>query len=350
MVKCLEEIGNMELSLGKKKELVDKYLKTKKMIKIFDIYFENIDNVSMYIFLTYQLKSKTYRVSWIDLTAMENKNVADWFNSNLLFPEQADKFKNIIATNGNCEEFIDKDNIDSKVIMNSYITNYNPKVRTFEFKRYIPRCWAFLRDAILILFKDLPGNCFSFYQIMMEKLVKPEKNFIFYYDGKQNDLDRLFDDNMKESGKILKENGFISYLEKAKDVYYGVVGIEKKYLVEITENKNVKEMQLFCSCGCQDFCQHIYAVLLAIRNKKENRFYKITYKDENVPLLERVENFNYYLCLGIEKDSFVVISRNNIIELPILNKDKEMNWEIIEDDDKKSLEKDLAIYMKEHTK
>lgn len=340
----------MQLSLSKKKTLVDKYLKNCKMVKIFDIYMENIDSISMYITLTYQLKSKTYRVNWVDLTAMENNKVGDWFNSNLLFPEKAEKFKSIIATNPNCEAFIDKDSIDSRVLMNSYITNYDPKIRTFEFKRYIPRCWSFLNKAILILFQNLPGNCFSFYQIMMEKLISPEKGYIFYYDEKKNDLDRLFDEKVKIAGKTIYDSKAVTFIEKVKDVYYGIVETDAKYLVEIMVKDDVKEAQLFCSCGCQSFCQHMYASLLAIKNKTGNKFYKITEKNEELSLLDRVKNFNYYLCLGIKGDSFIVIIGNRIAALPILDIGNNMNWEIVEDDEKKTLEHSLTSFLNEHNK
>ena len=338
----------MQINIEEKKTLVTKYLKRNKMKPIFDIYLENIDKISMYIVLSYQLKDKTYRVSWIDLTAMENKHVEYWLNSNLIFPENAEKFKTIIASNEKCQEYVDEDEIDSKVVMNSYITHYEPDLRTFEFKRYIPPCWSFLSNAIFILFDNMPRFCFSFYQIMLEKLIKPEVNYIFNYDKKKDDIKSLFSLDAKKIGSKIYNNGFVTNLEKSNNTYYGIVKDDKEYLTEIVYNDDVKEMQMLCTCGCKTFCKHLYATTLALNDKKELRYYKIAYKDENKSILDRIRNFEYFLCLGISDKYFIVIQQNSLVALPILDKEYKLNWQIIEDDDSKTLEKKLKQYLKEN--
>lgn len=338
----------MELNINKKKQLVDKYLKANKMNPIFDIYLENIDNISMYIVISYQLKDKTYRVSWIDLTAMENEKVSYWFNSNLIFPEKAEKFKNIIASNEKVEQYKDLDKIDSMVIMNSFITNYEPSVRTFEFKRYIPKCWSFLSNAIYILFDNMPRFCFSFYQIMIEKLLTPEVNYIFYHDKEEDDVDTFFSNDIKKIGSKIYNDGFVKNLEKVNNTYYGIIKDDKEYLTEIIYNDDVKEMQMLCTCGSKNFCKHLYATTLAMKDKREMKFYKIAYKDENKSLLDRIRNFEYFLCLGISDNYFIVIQNNSLVALPILDKEHKLNWKIIEDDDVKTLEKQLRQYIKDN--
>ena len=338
----------MQISTTEKMTLIKKYLKRNKMNPIFDIYLENIDKVTMYITLSYQLKDNTYRVSWIDLTAMENKHVEYWFNSNLIFPDKAEKFKTIIASNAKCIEYNDEDNIDSKVIMDSYITNYEPNVRTFEFKRYIPKCWSFLSDAIFILFDNMPRFCFSFYQIMMEKLVRPEVNYIFNYDIKRDDVDQLFNTDVKKLGNKIYNSDFVFKLEKLNNTYYGIIKEDKEYLTEIVYNNDVKEMQMFCTCGCKSFCKHLYATVLAIKDNKEKIYYKIAYKDDSKTLLDRIRNFEYFLCLGISEDYFIVIQKESLVALPILDKEHKSNWQIIEDDKEKNLEKKLKQYLKDN--
>ena len=87
-------------------------------------------------------------------------------------------------------------------------------------------------------------------------------------------------------------------------------------------------MQVYCTCPCEFYCKHIYAVILAIRNNKGNRFYKIMYKNPNKNLLERIMDFEYLLCLGIIEQNFEIINNYGEIELiPILDKNDKYNWE-----------------------
>lgn len=188
----------MQLKTMDKKKLIDKYYKKNKMEPIFSIFLENIDKIDMYIVLTYQIKDKTFRVNWCDLNIMENKNVGTWLNSNYIFPNKVDEFKNIIALNGNTVDFIDSDKIASNVTITSFITNYETNRKVFNFKRYLPPCWKFLSSALLIIFDNMPRVCFSFYQIMMEKIVTPEPNYLFNFDLKNDDINRLFESNIIE--------------------------------------------------------------------------------------------------------------------------------------------------------
>lgn len=328
-----------------KKMLIDKYFKKQKMELIFTILMENIDNIDMYVALTYQIKDKTFRINWCDLTIMENKNIATWLNSNLIFPKKVEELKRIIAVNGISEIYDDPDDIDSNVTITSYITNYEANQKIFNFKRYLPSCWHFLSEALLIVFDNMPRICFSFYQIMLEKIVSPEPNYIFNFDLKHDNINKLFNKDTIAIGTSYYNDAKVIKIENVNNTTYALVRGTKDYLTSIVYNDSTKELQLGCTCGCKTFCKHEYAALLAMKSKQEIRYYKISYKDESKTLLDRLRSFEYFLCLGIIDNYFLVIKNYGISALPILDKDKKFNWEIIEDDDTKSLEKAVNDYL-----
>ena len=70
-----------------------------------------------------------------------------------------------------------------------------------------------------------------------------------------------------------------------------------------------------CSCPCEFYCKHIYSVLLSIRNKEEKRFYKIMYKNPDKSLLERVMEFDYFLCLGVVEQNLEIINNYCIYDI-----------------------------------
>ena len=107
-----------------------------------------------------------------------------------------------------------------------------------------------------------------------------------------------------------------------------------------------KKMQVYCTCPCEFYCKHIYAVILAIRNNKYNRFYKIMYRNPNKNLLERIMDFEYFLCLGTLEQNFEIINNYGELELiPILDKNDKYNWEIIEDSEDEKLAKQVKYFL-----
>src|SRR5574344_3015057 len=220
----------MNLDLNSKKNLVDKYLKKNKMNPLLDILINNVDKTDINIILTYQEKANTYRVNWIDLSAMENNNISVWMNSNLMFPDKVERIKQIIALNGISEDYIDTDDIQSNIKISSFMNNYECNKRVFEFRRYLPSSWKFLSEVLVLIFSNMPKFCFSFYQIMMEKLVKPEINYIFSFDMNKTDLGDLFDENTKMQGTEYFNDNKVIKLEKINNTTYGIVRGTKEYL------------------------------------------------------------------------------------------------------------------------
>ena len=332
-----------------RKKLVDKYLNKKKNICLLDVLFYNIENISVYLRLDYVSKYSMYRINWIILSSMEDNKIEYWLNTNLIYPSMVDKIKTLIASNGITEDFVDKDKIDSKVIINSYLTDYECNRKTFEFNRYVPKCWSFLADVLSILFEGMPRHMYTIFQISIEGLIEPDINCVFNYDLKNDNIDNLFDEETIKIGKEYYKDGRILFLEKDNDFYKSVVNGTQKYLVSIASKEDTKEVQMSCNCQVNGFCEHIYASLLAIKNKEVKKYYKIAHIDDNKNIIDNIKNFNYLLCVDIVDDYFVVIDNFDFALIPILNNNK-LQFKIIEDDDKKTLEKKLNKYLKKHEK
>lgn len=156
----------------------------------------------------------------------------------------------------------------------------------------------------------------------------------------------MFSYQIVQRGNKYYEESKIKFLEKIDDRYFAIVEGTEKYLTIIKYNEEKKTMQVYCSCPCEFYCKHMYAVILAIRNKEFNRFYKIMYKNPDKSLLERVIEFNYFLCLGVFEQNLEIINNYGELELvPILDINNKYNWEILEDSEDEKLTKQIKYFL-----
>ena len=178
----------------------------------------------------------------------------------------------------------------------------------------------------------------------MEELIKPEPRVFFAFDKKKDKIDYLFDKKEINKANELIKNKKILFNERINKNSYSIVDDKVKYLTVIIYDDLNKEINLSCNCGSNKFCSHLYASYL---EENEKKFYKVAYKDDSKSLIDKLRHFEYFLCPDIDGDDFIVISNNQLIRIPILNNDGSISLDIIEDDDKKSLEKKLNKYLKD---
>ena len=330
--------------IEEKKLKVDKILKKKKHLCLMDMLFKDQDNYAFYVRLDYDKKIYAYKVIWVNLTQMDIKKAEGWINSNLIYPHEVDRIKELFVKNGITEDYIDRDRINSKCVINSYITNYECNRKTFEFKRYIPKCWNFLADVLFTIFNSIPKNKNEIFQILIEDLVKPEVNKVFVYDEEKEKLEDLFEQKIIDIGLGLQKIGAVTFIEQKGDATYATVHVIDNYLVSIYDMKSTKEMQLSCTCGANHFCEHMYAALTAKNKGEEKKFFKIAKIDSDKNILDNINNFEYFLCPGIFQGTFVVILADSFQLLPILVNNK-LQYKIIEDNKDKDLEKALKEYL-----
>ena len=70
------------------------------------------------------------------------------------------------------------------------------------------------------------------------------------------------------------------------------------------------------------------------------------YKNPNKNLLERIMDFEYFLCLGVVEQNLEIINNYGELELvPILDVNNKYNWEILEDSEDEKLMKQVKYFL-----
>ena len=332
---------------NKKIALIKKQYKNTDML--FDLYLENYHNFYIYIRLDYYKKLKLYKLSWIDLANIDTKDIASTISYEYIplgiIGELEQIAKNIHI---NKYEKITKD--EYKVTINNNL--FNNKF-TFTFNRYIPKELSILFNLLVVIFDNLPRKLNSFLEELGAEIIGNTKKYEyteeFKFDLFNDNLDSLFDYQIIARGKEYHEEGRVFFLEKIKDRYFAVVGGKNLlYVVIIKYDEENKKTSVYCSCPCEYYCKHIYAVILAIRNNELRKFYKITHNSDDLNLLDRVMNFNFLLTIGIDDqgNNYLVIEDGQLKLLPVLNSDGKSEWIVLEDDEKETLTKRLNTIVK----
>ena len=332
---------------NKKLTLIKKLYKNTDML--FDLYLENYHNFYIYIRLDYYKKLKSYKLSWIDLANISNKDIANTISYEYIplgiIGELEQIAKNIKI---NKYEKITKD--EYKVTINNNL--FNNKF-TFIFNRYIPKELNILFNLLVVIFDNLPRKLNSFLEELGAEIIGNTKKYEyteeFDFDLFNDDIDKLFDYQVIERGKEYHKEGRVFFLEKIKDRYFAVVGGKNiLYVVIIKYDEENKKTSVYCSCPCEYYCKHIYAVILAIRNNQLRKFYKITHNSDDLNLLDRVMNFNFLLTIGIDDqgNNYLVIEDGQLKLLPVLNNNGKSEWIVLEDDEKETLTKRLNDIVK----
>ena len=331
---------NIENSFTDKKvEFIRKYYKKSQLILELQLILYNTYNI--YIRLDYFKKLKAYRLSWFDLDDLDINSIEKNISFENISPETVDAiFKILDRRNTDQEEFYDEELSDGKVILTLF--NYG-KVYTYKFFKYIPKKVAFLSDIFIIIFNNLPRKLqnflFELHAELENDVTRYEYKKEFSFDLFNDDINKIFAFQIIDRGKKYYEENKVKFLEKIDDDrYFAVVEGTEKYLIVIKYDEANKKMQVYCSCPCEFYCKHIYAVILAIRNNNFNRFYKINYRNPNLSIMERVLSFDYQLCLGIVEKNFEIINNDGDIELiPIFDSNGKCNWQVLEDDEDMTL-------------
>ena len=70
------------------------------------------------------------------------------------------------------------------------------------------------------------------------------------------------------------------------------------------------------------------------------------YKNPDKSLLERVMEFDYFLCLGVVEQNLEIINNYGEIELvPILDFKGRCNWTVLEDTEDEKLTKEIKYFL-----
>ncbi|MBR4178860.1 MAG: SWIM zinc finger family protein [Bacilli bacterium] len=323
---------------------IKNYFKKEKLF--FDMYLENYEGYYIYIRLDYYKKFKGYKLSWFDLDIVDIDNMDKSLSSEWIFDDTINSFNEIINKLDTSKEY-KYDNSKGRVTINiDAIKRYS-----VSFYKFIPSGLADISNLIFTIFNSLPRRLetflFELHAELFGTIGKYEYKEEFKFDLFNDDLTNIFEDKIIARGKKYREEGKVSFLEKIGDRYYAIVDGNQTYVVVISYNEKEKITQVYCSCPCEFYCKHIYAVIEAIRNKEFKAFYKISYVRSKDDLFERMMNFGFILCLSIVGDYFLVINRDNELELvSILEEDGSCNWKVFDEDENETLSKKIEELLK----
>ena len=330
------------------KEVLKKYFKKIKFKTIIELELVDYDKNNLYIVLGYLNKKDICKCYWINLNLVNKNNYLSYLNTQIV-DNNLEQYLNELFNQDNIIQKYVIDNNSELVNLNIYL---NSKNYNYIFYKYLPLSLEFLVDIFKIIFAYLP---YLYHPFNMKILsLYYDTNWLYEYkktfdfDLFNDNIDDLFEERIIERGLKYFNDNKIEFLEKIDSRYFAIVNgtNSNRYNVIIDYDENEKKLQVFCNCPCKFYCKHIYAVLVAIRNNINKRFYKIMYRDDNMDLYDKIVNFKYLLCIKIIEDNFEIINKYGEIELiPILNR----NWVILEDDDNRSLANDLeSVYHKKN--
>lgn len=320
----------------KKIDLIRKYFRKDKMF--LELILFNYSGYYIYVRIDYLKKTKSYKLSWFDLDKVLDNNI-DKYSSFEYMEDNIINDISFIFNNYDCDlEEKRSLNDEDLVTLKANIKTKVNKMIDVEFNRYLPRDLRVLDSLFIIIFRYLPKRLDSFLEEIFASIYN---NSTYDYrreidlDLFNDDIDDIFSYNITKRGLDYYENDKVLYLEKVDDRYFGVVLGNEKYVTVIRYNEEKKKLSVYCSCPCDFYCKHIYAVILSIRNNELKRFCKVMFKDKSKNLLERMLDYDYFLCLDVVDDKYLeIINNKRDIELvPIFDSEGMEQFDILEDTD-----------------
>lgn len=325
--------------------IIRKYFKKSNLL--FELYLLNYETYNIYIRIDYIKKLNSYKISWFDLESIKDNKIEKYLGREYI---NVKTIQNIMKTLEKRQNNFHEEQDKNTVIFNAYVNEgYH-----YQFTRFIPKELSFLGEIFVIIFDNLPRKLDNFlYELhaeLMETRSRYEYQDSFTFDLFKDDFKKIFNKKIIERGESYYKEGKVKFIEKIEDKYYALVTGTEKYLVVIKYRKNTKEVLLYCTCPCEFFCKHIYAVLKSIRNKEEQKFYKVIYINNKENILNNFIQSKYILCSGVEDECLEIINKYGEIELvPILDDKNNLNFKILAEDENKSLSKEIKKIINKNT-
>lgn len=282
--------------------VIQKYLKKKKERVLLDLYIRDYNKSNFYIALVFNKRIEKFKVLFVPLDVCENKYIEDYICYQFIDISSVNYILNTINDN---DKLIRNDIFRNKInkYINSYYIEINTHINKRDYKfvttRYIPSEWLFMFDVIVTLFERIP----SFMNELCREILAVFSNSNEAIDYKYSiDFD-LVNDDFSTLLFDTSEVHEVLFLEFIGGKYFAIVN---NVLVVVEYNPR-KILNLYCS---SDDDSYIYSVLVAIRNKSYKKFYKLMVVDDKHDF--EVGVAEYYLCYGLEKDKFLIVSGDKL--------------------------------------
>lgn len=321
-------------------QMIDKYYKKKKAILFFELIMENYNNRNLYFRIDYLKKEHVYSLSFIDLDHIESNKIDTWITNCILDPNSFDYIAEVFTDLKYKSTPIE--NNEYRVTINAYFKEHTH----IQFKRFLPIELYYLTESLIILFNHAPKKMEGYFFELVSYITGNQNRYMYKdvldFDLEKGKLDSLFSKEEIKKGKHYIEDEQVLFLEKIDTKYYAVLEGAEYYVVIVDYDVEKKKVRLFCNCPTMSHCKHLYAVLNSIQKKEWKPFYKLVYQKDETPYLQRLLNFKFYLCIGIEQEGLKIVNKDGFVEIiPLLDINNECNWEILEDDKKGTLEKQI---------
>jgi hypothetical protein len=321
------------ISLDDRIKLVDKHLKgNKNVVKLALLRYEGLN---YYIRLDYNPKDKIYYLYSINLSYINKpKDIPKIINRELILNQTIEVLSKI-KFNKIYESF-DAVNDEEDIV---YLgARFNDVDYFYSFNKYIPKRLNYFGNILLILFSNLPKRMDIIFDELMANINGVAYRFDYYkfikFNLLKDDLRDIFTPEVIKDGEKYYKSDKITFLERNNyDRWFAyTIDDDQEYIVNITPNED--KIKLACSCPKDRYCKHIYAVIKEIRDGNIKPFYKVRMKDPNETTYDKMTNFNYLFTMGVIDDKLKVISDDGqLILVPVLDKKKNLMFEVLEDDE-----------------
>ncbi|MEG0409192.1 MAG: hypothetical protein RR623_09995 [Bacilli bacterium] len=322
---------------------IKKFIKKSHTVPILEIRLFNYKRANFFISLDLYKREGVYRLRLVNLDTADKKEIKKYLNSQVIEKETVGYIIKMFETNTIVGKNINKNIKENVVKIDTYIKNMTPGTNHFEFHRYLPEDLIFMVDFFIIVSKNLPAKLDEFFVQILAVITGEQYKFDYLnnvkFDLLKDNPNIILTDEVIEEGKKILDN--VKYLEKVEITYYALVTGEKDSIVTIMEDGN-KKFIMHCSCGCEYYCDHIYATLIKIKEGMENKFFKVTFNNERDDLLDKLTNNDYALAVGIKDGRIILINHfGELGYLPVLDENNKSCWKILEDNPEKELEKQI---------
>lgn len=338
-----------KMSNEEKVALIKKFYK--KNETFLELRLVNYEKVNLFICVTKTSDKRDYKLSWFDLDDIEGSDINKYISCQYIPHEVIENVKSFYS---NCTVNMEQEKPliyeNDMVFLNANIVTKENETIDISFRRYLPKSMSNLMDLFIFIFKNMSKKFEGFLFEILAELTGSESKYEykkeFVFNLFEDDINTLFEFQIVQRGINYYEEGRVKFLEKIDDRYFAIVEGNEKYLVIIKYNDEEEKMQVYCTCPCEFYCKHMYAVIMAIRNDEFNRFYKVSYRNPDKDLLERIIDFNYVLCIGVVEQNLEIINDYGEIELvPILDVHGKNNWIVIEDSEDEELTKQIKYFI-----
>lgn len=315
----------------------------------FAAYLNNYNKFHIYIRIDYVERLKCYKLRWFDLDFVKTSKISVFESSEYIEEDIILEIERLCAelTIDQKKNYWGKENnvgiyIDAKC--------KNSEEVKIKFYKYIPEKHEALYEIMSLIFEILPKKLSPFFEeigyIYSEEADNFEYEKNFRLDLFKGQLEKVFDIRNIIRGTRYYEQNRVLFLERVDDRYFAVVNDEELHLVIIKYDDVSHDMQVYCSCEDNNFCEHIFAVILAIRANKFKSFYKVMPKKEYVSMFDKLMHINYVFSIGMVEDVLGIIGDNGEIKwIEILDEEKNPRWVIVEDDEKNKLTKEMTKFL-----